>query len=143
MRELAKEQPYEVVAIVLLPDHLHTIWSLPSGDHNYSLRWKRIKDRFTKAWLKLGHREASVTASQRRHGNRGIWQRRFWEHTIRDETDLENHADYIHYNPVKHRLVSRPQDWEPSSFRRFVRLGHYAIDWGSAEPAHLVGMDYE
>src|SRR6059058_5988290 len=99
MRKIAAELPFEMVAIVLLPDHLHALWTLPRGDHNYSLRWKKIKIGFTTAWLKSGGHEAKVSRSQRRRGHRGVWQRRFWEHTIRDEEDLSNHADYIHYNP--------------------------------------------
>jgi len=143
MRAVADELAFETIAIVLLPDHLQAIWSLPRNDHDYSARWKRIKDRFTKAWLKLGGSEDQVTASQQRRGHRGIWQRRFWEHTIRDEIDLENHADYIHYNPVKHGLVSRPRDWPYSTFHRFVKAGQYAIDWGRCEPPHLAGLDLE
>ena len=94
-------------------------------------------------WLRAGGNEAVVTPSQRRRGHRGVWQRRFWEHTIRDETDLENHADYIHYNPVKHGLAVRPADWHDSSFHRFQALGHYPIDWGSSEPANIVDLNYE
>src|SRR5262245_19660722 len=92
MRSVAAERPFQTVAIVVLPDHLHTIWTLPLRDHDYSGRWKRIKNRFTREWLGLGGREAQVAASQSRRGHRGICQRRFWEHMVRDETDLENNA---------------------------------------------------
>lgn len=143
MRSAAAEMPFETVALVLLPDHLHALWSLPPGDDDYSQRWKTIKDGFTTAWLASGGTEAMVTPSQRHRGHRGIWQRRFWEHTIRDETDLENHADYIHYNPVKHQLARRPADWQPSTFHRFVSLGHYPINWGSTEPVNIKEMNLE
>jgi putative transposase len=85
----------------------------------------------------------SVTPSQRSRGHRGIWQRRYWEHTIRDEADLERCCDYIHYNPVKHGYVRRPMDWPWSSFGRFVRLGHYPEDWGRMMPAHLQGLEWD
>ena len=143
MREVAHELPFETLAIVLLPDHLHVIWTLPPGDGDFSTRWKSIKESFTKRWLSMGGREMPVTPSQARRGNRGIWQRRFIEHLIRDEDDLERHCDYIHYNPVKHRYVSRPWDWPHSSFRRFVGLGQYEWDWGRSEPESIAGLDYE
>jgi putative transposase len=143
MREVTGELPFETVAIVLLPDHLHAIWSLPRGDADYSTRWKEVKSRFTKRWLAEGGREAWVTPSQSRRGNRGIWQRRFIEHLIRDEDDLERHCDYIHYNPVKHGYAERPWNWEASSFRRFVALGQYPRAWGRTEPETIQGLDYE
>jgi putative transposase len=105
MREVSQEFPFKTVAIVLLPDHLHAIWSLPSGDADFSTRWKRIKSEFTKRWLLAGGAEVPVTQAQAGRGNRGVWQRRFIEHFIRDEEDLERHCDYIHYNPLKHGLV--------------------------------------
>jgi putative transposase len=129
------------VAIVLLPDHLHAIWSLPTGESNFSSRWKNIKGEFTERWLAAGGREMPVTPAQLRRGNRGIWQRRFIEHLIRDENDLERHCDYIHYNPVKHGYVDRPWDWHFSSFRRFVYLGHYEQDWGRTELPSLATFD--
>jgi len=143
MREVKDEMPFETVAIVLLPDHLHTIWTLPSGDGDFSARWKEIKSRFTERWIAHGGFEVAVTPSQKRRGNRGIWQRRFIEHLIRDEGDLERHCDYIHYNAVKHGLVLQPADWPHSSFRRFVELGQYESDWGRAEPKSVFGLDYE
>ena len=110
MREVRGELPFETIAIVLLPDHLHAIWALPSGDEDYSTRWKEIKSRFTKRWLAIGGREMPVTPAQRKRGTRGIWQRRFIEHLVRDEDDLAAHADYIHFNPVKHGHTRRPWD---------------------------------
>jgi putative transposase len=125
--------PFRVEAIVLLPDHLHAVWSLPRGDPDYSRRWAWIKKEFTKAWVAAGGAERGVSDSRHRNGRRGVWQRRFWEHCIEDEDDLERHYDYIHYNPVKHGLVSTPGDWPFSSFHRFVKLGAYPAEWGRSE----------
>jgi putative transposase len=102
---------------------------------SYSVRWSRIKEQFTRQYKKAGGQEGVRSASRRLRGERGFWQRRFWEHTIRDETDLERHLDYIHYNPVKHGLVSRPKDWPYSSFHRWVREGAYPHDWGCGPSA--------
>ena len=120
------ERPFTIDAMVVLPDHLHCIWRLPPDDANYSLRWREIKARFS-------HRVPagkSQTQGRVKQGERGIWQRRFWEHTLRDDRDAQKHVDYIHYNPVKHGYVSRVADWPFSSFHRFVRLGIYPLDWG-------------
>jgi putative transposase len=143
IREIAAETPFRTLGIVLLPDHLHALWVLPPGDADFSTRWQRIKARFTELWLAAGGDEAVTTPSQRRRGHRGVWQRRFFEHLLRDEQDLEDHCDYLHYNPVKHGYVERVADWLPSSFHRFVREGIYPADWGQAEPASILGMDYE
>jgi putative transposase len=125
--------PFRIEAIVLLPDHLHAVWTLPRGDSAYSLRWAWIKKEFTKAWVAAGGAEQEVSPSRHRHRRRGVWQRRFWEHCIADEDDLERHYDYIHYNPVKHGLVAAAKDWPYSSFHRFVRLGAYPLEWGRIE----------
>lgn len=143
MRNNAGIMPFQTVSIVLLPDHIHCLWSLPFGDDDYSTRWKNIKRDFTCAWLEGGKEEMPVSQSRRLRGGRGVWQRRFWEHVIRDEVDLEQHCDYIHYNPVKHGHVKRPWDWPWSTFRRFVTAGQYPRDWGKEEPSHLHGMDFE
>jgi len=127
MRRCFVRYPVEVIAIVLLPDHMHALWRLPEQDGRYSLRWRWIKREFTRGWLALGGKEQGRSTSRVAERRRGVWQRRFWEHTVRDETDLENHFDYIHYNPVKHALVQRPRDWPWSSFHRWVRAGHYPI----------------
>jgi putative transposase len=116
-------------SIVLAPDHLHTIWTLQPDDADYSRRWGWIKKEFTKEWLRLGGVEQAVTVGRRRERRRGIWQPRFWEHTIRDADDFEQHFDYIHYNPVKHRLARCPHGWPWSSFHRWVRAGVYTDDW--------------
>ena len=134
IESVKKRHPFTLVATILLPDHWHLLMQLPQGDHRYSLRMSQIKAEFSDAWLKAELSEAKVTASQRKRGERGIWQPRFWEHTVRDEDDLERCADYIHWNPRKHDLVQRVRDWPWSSFHRFVEMGHYDIDWGGVAP---------
>ena len=128
------DRPFQIFATVLLPDHWHFVMSLPAGDADYSIRLKRIKEEFTRAWLTAGMPESSVTEGQAKKGQRGIWQPRFWEHMVRDEQDLEHCCDYIHWNPRKHGLVKRVRDWSWSSFHRFVEAGDYDIDWGGEEP---------
>lgn len=141
--EVTKRFPFETVAVCLLPDHLHCIWRLPEGDADYSTRWKEIKRRFSKEYLlqvgPVGQRNAS---RQRKH-EVDIWQRRFWEHTIEDEEDLEVHLDYIYYNPIKHRLVERTTDWPYSSFARFVKEGIYDADWFGWDEGRLQGVGWE
>jgi putative transposase len=129
LREAKKRWLFTINAIVLLPEHLHVIWSLPSGDTAYSTRWAWIKKEFTKEWLEVGGAEKPVTAGRSRERRRGVWQPRFWEQTLESEDDFEHHFDYVHYNPVKHRHVYRPRDWPWSSFHRWVRAGVYAADW--------------
>ncbi len=128
------ERPFEIIAWVVLPEHMHAIWTLPDGDADYSTRWAAIKARFSKSIAP----DEFQNASRRAKGERGIWQRRFWEHTIRDERDLQNHIDYLHYNPKKHALVERVCDWPHSSFHRFVERGVYALDW--AAPPDLIDV---
>jgi putative transposase len=132
--EVREELPFEVVAWVLLPDHLHAVWALPPGDSKYSERWQAIKEKFTKSFLAAGGREGVRNRSRRRRRERAVWQRRFWEHTIQDEEDLASCVDYVHWNPVKHGLVSRVCDWPWSTFHRYVEAGHYGIDWGRTDP---------
>ena len=119
--------PFTNLGFVILPDHLHVIWRLPNDDSDYSDRWRRIKANFSKR-VPIS---ATISDSRKAKGERGIWQRRFWEHTIRDDEDLNNHLDYIHYNPVKHGLVSRVIDWPHSSFHEYVVRGKYNKNWGS------------
>ncbi len=133
IRQCFLRYPVDVVAIVLLPNHIHALWTLPTGNDRYSLRWRWIKREFTRAWLDLGGVEQSRQSTRLIERRRGVWQRRFWEHAIRDEVDLEAHFDYIHYNPVKHGLVQRPRDWPWSSFHRWVQAGHYHIDWAAGQ----------
>ncbi len=132
-RECRVERPFEVVAIVLLPDHLHAVWALPRGDADFSGRWAFIKRTFSARWLAEGGSEGAVSAGLKGQRRRGVWQPRFWEHLVRDEVDLERHVDYVHYNPVKHGLCPCPRDWEFSSFRRFVTEGQYGEKWGCRE----------
>ena len=113
--------PFTTNAIVILPDHIHTIWTLPSGDTDFSLRWRRIKALFSKSLPK----SELLTDVQIKRGERGIWQRRFWEHAIRDETDYERHMHYCYGNPVKHGLVNEIADWPYSSYHRDVKAGLY------------------
>jgi putative transposase len=121
-----RRYPFETVAICILPDHLHAIWSLPEGDTDFPLRWSLIKAGFSRGLA--GNRPRSASKISRRE--RGIWQRRYWEHAIRNDTDLERHVDYIHFNPVKHGHVSQVCDWPHSSFHRFVAKGVLPQDWG-------------
>src|SRR3990172_5928948 len=107
MNEIRHDRAFDLIAIVLLPEHLHCVWTLPTGDNDFSTRWRLIKSRFTKNYLAGGGRESTPTSEQRHHESRGVWQPRFWEHTCRDEDDLKRCVDYIHWNPVKHGLVPR------------------------------------
>jgi putative transposase len=125
-RFVARRHPFTTEAVVVLPEHLHCIWTLPSGDAHFANRWRLIKTEFS---MQAGTGERR-SPSRMAKGERGIWQRRFWEHTLRDENDFACHCDYIHFNPVKHGHVSRAGDWPYSSFQRFVQLGVYPLDWG-------------
>ena len=116
---------YESVAFCLLPEHLHCVWKLPEGDANFSKRWSSIKGHFSREYLRSGGQQGQVPASRKRKGEACIWQRRFWEHRIRDEKDLQRHVDYIYYNPVKHGLVQQVEDWPWSTYHRFVKKGFY------------------
>ena len=137
MRECQQRWPFAIDGIVLLPDHLHCIWTMPPEDTAYPRRWGWIKKEFTKAWLDQGGLESSISAGRKREHRRGVWQPRFWEHLIRDDHDSERHLDYIHYNPVKHGLVLEPRQWPWSSFRRWVEFGQYAEHWGCAPDPRL------
>jgi len=124
-REVRRELPFKTEAVVVLPDHLHCIWTLPPEDADFSSRWRKIKAAFSRQLPKSERR----SASRLQKGERGIWQRRFWEHALRDETDWQRHVDYIHYNPVKHGHVKQVAGWPYSTFHRYVRLGFYPRDW--------------
>jgi putative transposase len=128
LQHVCQQHPFEIDAIVLLPDHFHTLLTLPADDSNFSLRMRLIKRYVTKYYGKklaidLGTSESRIA---RKEGN--LWQRRFWEHLIRDETDFTNHCNYIHYNPVRHGLCDRPQAWAFSSIHRFVKSGIYPLE---------------
>jgi len=124
VRLTRRQHPFAIDAAVILPDHLHVIMTLPPNDADFSIRISLIKRRFTAAVA----RSDSVVARNASRGS-AIWQRRFWEHTIRNETDFERHVDYIHFNPVKHGLVTGVRDWPHSSFRYYVRRGVLPQDW--------------
>jgi putative transposase len=121
--------PFALEAVVLLPDHLHLLVTLPEDDADFSIRLRNLKAGFTRAWLAAGGAEQNRSASRVRQRTRGVRLKRFWEHTIRDADDLRRHFDYIHYNPVKHGYVKCPHAWPYSSFHRFVADAGYANDW--------------
>jgi putative transposase len=123
--------PFAIDAFVVLPDHLHAVWQLPPGDSDFSTRWRLIKSRFARA---LPKRERLSAVRVARH-ERGIWQRRFWEHLICDEADYARHVEYCYINPLKHRLVRRVRDWPHSSFHRDMRAGLFPEDWAGDNDA--------
>ena len=136
-RYVRARHPFTVDAIVVLPDHLHAIFSLPEGDADYALRLRLIKTLFSRDLPRGERRSASRIAKAERE----IWQRRYWEHTLRDDQDYARHVDYIHFNPVKRGHVERVRDWPYSSFHRFVRVGYYPADWTDTaqDPGGLFG----
>ena len=124
-RKVKGEYPFVMNTIVVLPEHLHCIWTLPQGDANYKTRWTLIKAGFSRA-IPPSERRSN---SRIKRGERGIWQRRYWEHLIRDDRDFERHVDYIHWNPIKHGWVKQVRDWPYSSFHAYVRRGIYPAEW--------------
>ncbi len=132
--------PFRIDAAVILPDHMHMVWTLPKGDADYGTRWRLIKSRFSP----LSPATTETSFSRRRRSERPIWQRRFWEHAIKSEDDLHRHMDYIHFNPVKHHLVERPSLWPFSSLQRAISAGVYPQNWGeNGEPASIQTMEIE
>ena len=129
VRRVQRKYPFYIDGWVVLPDHMHCLWTLPYEDSDYSIRIRLIKTLFSK--VILPHEYRSFVRQQR--GERGIWQRRFWEHTIRDECDYANHMDYIHLNPVKHGYVKEVKDWPYSTFSHCVQRGLYPEDWGGSD----------
>jgi putative transposase len=124
-----KRLAFVLDAIVLLPEHLHMLMRLPDKDDRFSVRVSKIKRNFTEAYLEMGGTEGRCTPGRRRQRYRGVWEKRFYEHWIRDHRDFKLHLDYIHVNPVKHGLVQWPRDWPWSTFHRYVKLGEYDLDW--------------
>jgi len=124
-----KDRPFESRAIVLMPDHLHVIWRLPDGDCDYPTRIAILKKRFTEGFLAAGGKEGKTTPSRAKHRVRGVWEKRYYEHTIRNFWDYQRHFDYIHLNPVKHGYVARPGDWPWSTFAKYVKEGVYEATW--------------
>jgi putative transposase len=120
-------RPFQLDAIVVLPDHLHCLWTLPPGDAAFAVRWSQIKAAFSRG-VPHGERRRPSRIAKR---ERGVWQRRYWEHWVRDDQDFRRCLDYIHYNPIKHGYVTRAIDWPHSSFRRWVSRGVYPNGWAS------------
>lgn len=128
-RQEMDHHPFVIDAIVIFPDHLHTIWTLPPGDTRFSMRWSKIKGEFTERFLAVGGAEGTRGASRLKRGERGVWQRRFWDRVVRDDDELDAFMNYIHWNPVKHGVASCPHSWPQSSFTKWVRAGRYSADW--------------
>ncbi|MFZ6647839.1 REP-associated tyrosine transposase [Undibacterium sp. TJN25] len=133
IRQVKQSNPFDVIAMVVMPDHLHAIWRLPEGDANFPLRWSLIKAAFSRALPKV----EIVPDSRRKKRERGIWQRRYWEHQIRDDDDLEKHVAYIHFNPVKHGYVEKAADWPYSSIHREIMLGNLDAGWAFLEDVNI------
>ncbi len=153
MTETRALHPFETLGIVLLPDHCHCIWRMAEGDADFSLRWAAIKANFTRLWLasdthngamyRTRSHDVPMSVSRCRRGERNVWQRRFWEHLIRDQDDFARHMNYIHYNPVKHGYAQCPHAWEHSSFHRWVQEGVYRPDWHCECHRPCVAPDFE
>lgn len=126
MRKVRQSHPFEIIAMAVLPDHLHSIWRMPEGDADFPLRWSLIKAAFSRTISKT----EMIRRSRKVKRERGIWQHRYWEHQIRDEDDLEKHVAYIHFNPVKHGYVNRASDWPYSSIHREIKKGNIDANWG-------------
>ncbi len=125
LQTVRARRPFQTIAVCILPDHLHTIWQLPEGDADFSGRWSLVKRLFSSG-LPASRTLAPSKITKR---EKGIWQRRFWEHQIRDDPDLQRHVDYVHFNPVKHGLVRQVKDWPHSSFYAWVKRGDLPEDW--------------
>lgn len=130
IEKVQKKRSFKIEAEVVLPDHIHMLWTLPEEDADYATRIRLVKSEFTKT-VCAGDRTLSTNSSRAKKGERDVWQRRYWEHTIRDQEDFQVRVDYIHYNPVKHGLVKRAADWPHSTFQRWVAEGVYEPWWGS------------
>lgn len=131
-RDIRAKAYFTTEAIIVLPDHLHTIWTLPEDNSDYSLRWRLIKTRFTQALI-----NKKIPLIKNKRGDSNLWQKRFWEHRIRDEEDFQKHVDYIHYNPVKHGYSLMAKDWPYSSIHRFINLGIIPTDWSMEQQSTL------
>jgi len=130
LHQVGTEYPFSMAAICLMPDHLHCVWQMPAGDADYSTRWSIIKRLFAQRYTAAGGMPMSQTNSRCKKSELGIWQRRFWEHRIRDEADFWNHVHYTHFNPVKHGLVARVEDWPYSTYHKLYSQGVYSnFDW--------------
>jgi len=132
LSRIKHQHPFDIDAYVILPDHMHYIWTLPDGDSEFSTRWRLIKEAFTKPFVRQ-QQPLERSASRLAKREQPVWQRRFWEHVIRDDDDYATHVDYIHYNPVRHELVAAARDWRYSSFGEWVERGIYNANWGSGD----------
>jgi putative transposase len=132
-------RPFTIDAWVLLPDHLHCIRTLPSGAADYSMRWNRIKRWVSMVCARGYKRPDWMSASKRKHRESTVWQRRFWEHQIRDDLDFMRHVDYLHYNPVKHGVCQRVADWPHSTFHQYVVHAVYPVDWSGVDGGVMTG----
>lgn len=130
LKTVKERHPFEIEAMVVLPEHIHALWRLPVDDGDYSTRWMLLKQAFTRRLDELGLLPPEEEKPRGRRGERSVWQRRFWERQVTGDEDLARHIDYIHFNPVKHGWVLRPRDWPYSSLHRFVREGRLPQDWG-------------
>ena len=140
--DVAGRFPFTTDAVCLLPDHIHLLMTLPEDDSDFSMRIREIKRLFTKAYLAEFGIGPTRGRSHQDKNEAAIWQRRFYEHTIRDDQDMNAHMDYIHFNPVKHGLVSQVKNWQWSSFHQYVRSGFYSIDWGEGVNIDTDGRCY-
>jgi len=129
IKTVKKNHPFEIDAIIIMPNHLHAIWTLPAGDSDFSTRWGLIKAGFSR---NIKNTE-SISVSRQSKGERGIWQRRFWEHQIMNDNDYQRHVDYIHYNPVKHGYVTQPSAWRWTSLHRYIKQGVVPANWAEGE----------
>ena len=129
-----KKYPFNIDAWVLLPNHMHCIWTLPEEDNNFSQRWSLIKRKVSIECAQQYKQQQLLTESKVKHRESTIWQRRFWEHQIRNQQDFNNHLDYIHYNPVKHNYCNSPSQWQYSTIHRYIKVGYYAYNWGEQQP---------
>lgn len=138
--EVREDHPFRILGLCLMPDHIHTIWRLPENDDGYDVRWSCIKRLFSQAYRQSGGVEGARNPSRMQKHEAGFWQRRYWEHLMRDEDDFRRHMDYTHYNPAKHGYVTRASEWEWSTFHRYVKRGFYDPEWGEAEPGSIRDM---
>ena len=137
IRSVKQRHPFKIHAWVVLPDHMHCVIELPAGDTDFPVRWRLIKMEFSKSLPK----EERLSAARHRRGERGIWQRRYWEHLIKDDADYRAHMDYVHINPVKHGLVTRVSDWPFSTFHKLVERCVYPADWAGGDDGELGYVD--
>ena len=137
IKKVYVSHPFEIVAWVVLPDHMHCTWKLPKGDADYATRWHLIKTHFSKTLAINEYR----SPSRIKNAERGIWQRHYWEHWIRDEQDFQRHFDYIHRNPLKHGLVTRVADWPHSTFHKYAKADIYSQNWCGDDDIKIEGDD--